>query len=113
MTSKISDSTGRESRYGFAGNQTEGTRAPDGTARAEGRGDMFRETQSFRSFAGSFPDYSRGEAPRRQTSELSDIFSAAFAGRTDAPAPQGNGAMEAAPGVQFVGRPKKSRMMPS
>jgi type III secretion system needle length determinant len=98
MTSKISDSTGRESRYGFAGNQTEGTRAPDGTARAEGRGDMFRETQSFRSFAGSFPDYSRGEPPRRQVSELSDIFSAAFAGRTDAPvSSQGSPAMEAAP----------------
>ena len=96
MTSKISDSTGRESRYGFAGNQTEGTRAPDGTARAEGRGDMFRETQSFRSFAGSFPDYSRGEPPRRQVSELSDIFSAAFAGRTDAPvSSQGSPAMEA------------------
>ncbi|MBQ3682637.1 MAG: hypothetical protein II922_06100 [Succinimonas sp.] len=97
MTSKISDSAGRESRYGFAGNQAEGARAPDGAARAEGRGEMFRETQSFRSFAGSFPDYSRGEAPRRQVSELSDIFSAAFAGRTDAPAPQGSGAMEAAP----------------
>ena len=96
MTSKISDSTGRESRYGFAGNQTEGTRAPDGTARTEGRGDMFRETQSFRSFAGSFPDYSRGEPPRRQVSELSDIFSAAFAGRTDAPvSSQGSPAMEA------------------
>jgi hypothetical protein len=96
MTSKISDSTGRESRYGFAGNQTEGTRAPDGTARAEGRGDMFRENQSFRSFAGSFPDYSRGEPPRRQVSELSDIFSAAFAGRTDAPvSSQGSPAMEA------------------
>ncbi|WP_406040955.1 hypothetical protein [Succinimonas sp.] len=96
MTSKISDSAGRESRYGFAGNQTEGTRAPDGAARAEGRGDMFRETQSFRSFAGSFPDYSRGEPPRRQVSELSDIFSAAFAGRTDAPvSSQGSPAMEA------------------
>lgn len=96
MTSKISDSAGRESRYGFAGNQAEGARAPDGAARSEGRGEMFRETQSFRSFAGSFPDYSRGEAPRRQVSELSDIFSAAFAGRTDAPvSSQGSPAMEA------------------
>lgn len=96
MTSKISDSAGRESRYGFAGNQAEGARAPDGAARAEGRGEMFRETQSFRSFAGSFPDYSRGEPPRRQVSELSDIFSAAFAGRTDAPvSSQGSPAMEA------------------
>ncbi len=97
MTGKISDSGGRESRYGFAGDPAGGSRAPDGAFKAEGRGEMFRETQNFRSLAEAFPDYSRGEAPRRQTSELSDIFSAAFAGRTDAPAPQGSGAMEAAP----------------